>query len=90
MCLTRNKALFRESKIQKYNRNDLMAMSPGVCMFLDLRQILGSRTTRPGVSSCPPGCKISSCNSTISIEPNFATFNEIDLVESFKYNLKWT
>ena len=31
--------------------------------------------TRPGVSSCPPGCKISPCNSTISIEPNCATFN---------------
>ena len=45
--------------------------------------------TRPGVSSCPPGCKISPCNSTISIEPNFATFNEITLVESIKYNLKW-
>ena len=37
----------------------------------------------------PPGCKTSPCNSTISIEPDFATFNEIILVESIKSNLKW-
>ena len=43
---------------------------------------VSSMRTRPGVSSCPPGCKISLCNSTISIEPNFATFNEITSVES--------
>ena len=48
----------------------------------------GSLETRPGVSSCPPGCKTSPCNSTLSIEPNFATFAEITLVESIKYNLK--
>ena len=29
-------------------------------------------------------------NSTISIETNFATFDEITLVESIKYNLKWS
>ena len=45
--------------------------------------------TRPEVSSCPSGCKISPCNSTISNEPNFATFNEIPLVESIKYIIKW-
>ena len=37
----------------------------------------------------PPGCKISPCDSTISIEPNFATFNELTLVEFIKYNPKW-
>ena len=45
--------------------------------------------TRPGVSSCPPGCKISPCNSTLSIEPNFTTSNELTLVEFVKYDLKW-
>ena len=42
-----------------------------------------------GSQVAPQGCKISPCNSTISIEPNFATFDEITLVESIKYNLKW-
>ena len=43
-----------------------------------------SYPTRPGVSSCPPGCKISPCNSIISIAPNFATFDEITLLEYIK------
>ena len=46
------------------------------------------RITKPGVSSCPPSCKISPCNSTISIEPTFATFEEKALVESIKHILK--
>ena len=42
-----------------------------------------------GSQIAPQRCKISPCNSTLSIEPNFATFDEKDLVESIKYNLKW-
>ena len=41
-----------------------------------------------GSQVAPQGCKISPCNSMISIEPNFATFDEITLVESITYNLK--
>ena len=41
-----------------------------------------------GSQVAPQGCKISPCNSTISIEPNFASFHEITLVESIKYNLR--
>ena len=49
---------------------------------------IGCITTRPGVSGCLPDCKISPCNSTISSEPYLATFDEITLVESIKYNLR--
>ena len=41
-----------------------------------------------GSQVAPQGCKISPCNSKISIEPNLATFAEITLVKSVKYNLK--
>ena len=36
---------------------------------------LSEGKTRPGVSSCPPGCKISPHNSKVSIEQNFASSN---------------
>ena len=42
-----------------------------------------------GSRVAPQGCKISPCNSTISIEPNFTTFDKVTSVESIKHNLKW-
>ena len=34
-------------------------------------------STRPGVSSCPPGCKILPENSKVTIEQNFASCNNV-------------
>ena len=43
-----------------------------------------------GSQVAPPGCKISLHHSTVSIEPNFATFSaKKTLVETIIYNLNW-
>ena len=39
---------------------------------------------RPGVSSCPPGCKISPYNSKVCIEQNLAISKNVALVEACK------
>ena len=42
------------------------------------------RETRPGVSSCPPGFKISPYNSKVSIEQNLDNSKNFALVEAIK------
>ena len=58
-------------------------------MALNLSSRSATYNKTRGLKFPPQGCKISPCNFTISIEPNFATFDEITLVKSIKYNLKW-
>ena len=43
-----------------------------------------AKETRPGVSSCPPGCKIYPQNSKVSIDQNFASYNNKAVVETIK------
>ena len=43
--------------------------------------------TRPGVSSCPPGCKISPHNSKVSIEQNFALSSNVTVLKTNKTTL---
>ena len=49
-----------------------------------LIKTLSEGKTRPGVSSCPPGYKISSQNYRVSIEQNFASSNNVAVVETIK------
>ena len=62
-----------------------------ICNYLEpvYQHLMNVDQQDQGSQVAPQGCKISPCNSTISIEPNVAPFDEITLVESIKYNLKW-
>ena len=56
-----------------------------VQIFIKVKENCGLRsTTRPGVSSCPPGCKIYPQNSKVSIDQNFASYNNKAVVETIK------
>ena len=51
---------------------------------LEQKLVAGNRRTRPGVSSCPPGCKISPYNSKVCIEQNLVISKNVALVEAIK------
>merc|ERR1712081_102251 len=68
------------------NPNDVKTVQRGYI----LNEIEAMKKQDQGSHVAPQGCLISPCNSTISIEPNFATFDQITLVESIKMALTWS
>ena len=52
--------------------------------FVIYFSLLVSEIIRPGVSSCPLGCKISPYNSKVCIEQNLVISKNVALVEAIK------